>query len=222
MPIHFAKITSLFVFQTEKGSSISFSISQFDFLVLSARLIPFQHTRGRLHSTTHTPSSESTALSLTRISINCVCVCAHGTQIIARHCTARYTAKPSQRSDLVPSQLKQNVMIYTSSDTGTPRSLSSPDVDIDMTSTKEPTPAALDAEPRALNQLTSADERTASTATTITGSTTTQKAPIKKEQVNKFRAFNSDAAPSSVSHQHGAQVEAEINSAKDTKIDKET
>lgn len=149
-------------------------------------------------------------------------VCAHGTQILHGTALLGTRQSPRKRSDLVPSQLKQIVMIYTSSDTGTPRTLSSPDVDIDMTSTKEPTPAALDAEPRAIDPLTSADERTASIATTITSSTTTQKAPIKKEQVTKFRALNSDAAPSIVSHQHEAQVEAEMNSAKDSKMEKET
>lgn len=90
-----------------------------------------------------------------------------------------------------------------------------------MTSTKEPTPAALDAELRATNHLTSMGERPISSATTTTTNTTTQKPPVKKEQINKFRAFN-DVANSEVSRQHEARPQAEINSVKDTKMDKTT
>lgn len=90
-----------------------------------------------------------------------------------------------------------------------------------MTSTKEPTPAALDAELRSTNHLTSMGERTISTATTTTTNSTTQKPPVKKEQTTKFRAFN-DAATPEVSRQHEAQSRAEINPVKDTKMEKAT
>lgn len=93
------------------------------------------------------------------------------------------------------------------SNTESPKSLS---VDVDMTSSNQPTPAALDAEPwKAAKQLTPAEER----------STTTQNTVKSEFSTTKFRAFN-DAAPNP--NNVFQQGEAEADSVMDTKTEEGT
>lgn len=94
----------------------------------------------------------------------------------------------------------------------TPKSSS---LDIDMTSTNQPTPAALDAEPQGAAQLTSSDKPTTTTTTTTT--TFTNQDAVKYESPPKLRAFN-HVANSRLSQQH----ETETTSAMDTKAEEGT
>lgn len=94
----------------------------------------------------------------------------------------------------------------------TPKSSS---VDIDMTSTNQPTPAALDAEPRGANQLTSTGDH----ASTTTAAAAVTHTAVKSEPSTKFRAFN-NAASSRVSHDH--EAEADADSATDTRTEEVT
>lgn len=90
----------------------------------------------------------------------------------------------------------------------------SSDVDeVDMTSTKQLTPAAPEAEPRSATttQLTPAEEYNTTT-------TTAQQKGVKNESSTKFRAFN-DVAKRDIYQQY--EAEAEADSAMATKAEAE-